>query len=403
MIYIITLIFVLACALFFDFGRVNNSRLKKICYTLILVWLIALSGFSYNVGSDIPGYMYQYAAIGRHHFESWKDLSYFENRQPGWMLLNIVCSRIYNRFVLLQLVIAIFSNYVILSFIKKHTKYLFIGIFLYCICSYLNFNFNVLRQTVALAFFLIGYDSLVEKKWVKYYLCCICAFMFHSTAIICFIFPFLYLIKVNKKWLIGYVTSILLLAILAVRNGGADFISDLFFQNAETLSLFADNAEKLTEIYFGNDAQEYGELNLFGIIAMLIYVSPVMLTLYGGIRRTIVLPHIGMSLMLFYALLFFLDFVVPVIFMRFLMYFDIIYFCAFADLVIELPKKLYLPRNVVAMVLLCLALFRPVTTLIAVNPSSNLPFYKQFVPYYSVFDPQIDPVRSANFGSYREE
>ena len=69
----------------------------------------------------------------------------------------------------------------------------------------------------------------------------------------------------------------------------------------------------------------------------------------------------------------------------------------------EFPKKLIFPRNIVTICLLCVALYRPVQTLFAVNMSTDIPFYRQFYPYYSVFDPQIDPLRSANFGAYREK
>ena len=355
------------------------------------------------MGADIPGYMRQYAEIGRHHFETWKDFAYFENRQPGWMLLNILCSGISKRFVLLMVVIAVFANCIIFKYIKNHTKYVFLGILLYYVCSYLNWNFNSLRQTVAIAFFLLGYDYLVDKKWIKYYTCCFGAFMFHSTAAVCFLFPFFYLIRINTKWLIVSMSLVVVVAFFAIRMGGADFVSDLVLQNAELASLIADNADQLAETYFGDNAKEYGKLNLFGLAAMLIYSMPIILVIIGASRKTINLPHISNSLLLFYLILYFMDFVIPVVFMRFLMYLDVVYFCALSEFVMEFPKKLIFPRNIVTICLLCVALYRPVQTLFAVNMSTDIPFYRQFYPYYSVFDPQIDPLRSANFGAYREK
>ena len=403
MIYIVTLLAILVCVVVFDFGRMNNPRLKKICYASILIWLTALAGFSYNVGADIPGYMRQYAEIGRHHFETWKDLTYFENRQPGWMLLNILCNEISNRFVVLMVVIAVFANCIVFNYIKKHTRYVFLGILLYFVCSYLNWNFNSLRQTVAIAFFLLGYDYLVDKKWIKYYICCFGAFLFHSTAVICFLFPLLYLIKINTRILLVFLSAFIILTITAIRVLGDDFIKGVMLENAESFGLFADNAEQLTEAYFGDNAKEYGELNIFGIIAMLLYISPVFFVCVSAARNVISLPHITIILLLAYMFLYLMDFVIPVVFMRFLMYLDVVYFCALSEFVMEFPKKLIFPRNIVTICLLCVALYRPVQTLFAVNMSTDIPFYRQFYPYYSVFDPQIDPLRSANFGAYREK
>lgn len=401
MIYIVTLLAILVCVVVFDFGRMNNPRFKKICYVSIFIWLTALAGFSYNVGSDIPGYMRQYAEIGRHHFETWKDFAYFENRQPGWMLLNILCSGISKRFVLLMVVIAVFANCIVFKYIKKHTKYVFLGILLYYVCSYLNWNFNSLRQTVAIAFFLLGYDYLVDKKWIKYYTCCFGAFMFHSTAAVCFIFPLFYLIKVNYKTVGILVLGILSIIILMLGLGGADMISEWFLNNAEFAGMFTDR-EEIVEAYFGENSMKYEGLNLFGMIQMVIFVIPIILTIIGGHKQIITIPTIALPLLLFYLSLYMLDFVIPVVFMRLVMYIDVLFYCALSDMALHYSKKRFIPRNIFAIVLLCVALFRPIHTLFAVNPASNLAFYKQFYPYYSVFDPKIDPVRSANFGSYRE-
>lgn len=401
MIYISTLIVIFICAYAFDFGHVNNPRLKSVCYTLLLIWLIALSGFSYNVGSDIPGYMEEYATIAHHKFNIWKDLSYFENRQPGWILLNIICSRIYSKYVLFQIVMATFCNYVIFWFINKHTKYIFTAVFLYCVCSYLNFNFNNLRQTFAIVFFLIGYDYLVEKKWLKYFLCVLGAFMFHSTGIICILFPLFYYVKVNIKTASILLLSILALIVLMLRFDGADLLSEFFLKNADFALYFTDR-ERIVDAYFGENANKYDGLNVFGIIQMVLFVSPIILTIIGGFKRIINLPQITLTLLLFYLILYLLDFVIPVVFMRLVMYIDIIYYCALSDYAIDYPKRKFSPRIVFTTVLLCIALYRPVHTLFAVNPASDIEFYKQFYPYYSVFNPQIDPVRATYFGSYRE-
>ena len=215
---------------------------------------------------------------------------------------------------------------------------------MYFVCYYLNFNFNSIRQTIAISFFLLGYEHLVNKKWVKYYIYCLCAFMFHASAIICFIFPLFYLIKFKLKWFLVFIFSLLLVSVFAITRGGADILSNLLLNNTELMGMFVDNAEQLTELYFGEDANEYGVLNIFGIISMFMHTTPIVLVLIGAGKKTITLPEIGAPLILFFMILHLLDFIVPVIFMRFLMYLDIVYICALSDFVIDFPKK-YIGRK----------------------------------------------------------
>ena len=124
------------------------------------VWLILLSGLAYQVGSDNPGYMYEYDSFSFKKIESIHDLINFkDNRQPLWVLLEYFCHSISPNFVLLKLVIAIFCNWVISRFILKHSLYPFTALLFYGLILYLNLNFNALRQLLAISFFLLGYDA----------------------------------------------------------------------------------------------------------------------------------------------------------------------------------------------------------------------------------------------------
>lgn len=402
MIYLFTLLFIIVLAMYFDFGLVSNPRLKKICYYFLFAWLTAISAFAYNVGSDTAGYMREYAFISHHTFDSWDDFSLLENRQVGWMLLNIVCSRIYGKYVLLKFVIALFANFAVFHFIKKHTKYIFLAVLLYYICSYLNFNFNSIRQTMSLAVFLMGYDFLIEKKWIKYYICVAIAFMFHFTAILCALFPFLYLLKPTLKRIIIILCVLFGVVIYAMLHMGAESLADLFLQYGDYIELFTDRAT-IIEAYFGDNAIKYEGLNLFGMIFMIINTFPVVLVVIGGIRQVNLLPHITINILLLYLFLFFLDNIIPIVFMRLLMFIDVVFFCALSDCLIDYSRKHFYFWRVVSLVLLCFTIYRPVRMLFSENISSGRPLYIQFYPYYSVFDPQIDPVRAANFGCYREE
>ena len=58
MIYILTLLAIFVCVVNYDI--LGNSKNKNVLYNILLIWFIAVSGFAYNVGADVPGYMYEY-------------------------------------------------------------------------------------------------------------------------------------------------------------------------------------------------------------------------------------------------------------------------------------------------------------------------------------------------------
>ncbi len=396
MIYIFTLIAILFLVFIYEIDGTLSNKSKYTYYLLLYVWLAALSGFAYNVGSDIPGYMREYAFISRDSSNSLFVLPKLENRLPGWVMLNVLCSKISTQFVLLKLVIAFFVNGVFFLFIKRHTKYIFLAILLYYVTLYANLNFNALRQSIAMAFFLLAYDYLLSKKWIKYYLYVFFASMFHSTGFMCIIFPLLYFLKFNKVTLGVTILTIFVLAIITLRTGDNTIINDFFLNSSDVLGDITDR-DRFVDSYFGEDAKKFSALNIFGIIQALIITIPVILVLFASQKKVIALSRVTEGFMVFYLIIFLLDSVIPVVFFRLMMYFQIVFFCVFSNLIIESSKRKFLPKVAVILVF-CLAVYRPVISLFITNQFTGLPLYIQYSPYYSVFDPQIDPVRAANFG-----
>lgn len=81
-----------------------------------------------------------------------------------------------------------------ICFIKVFRKNCY-GIFIPCyffFASSLYYNyFSMLRQWTAVAIAFYGFEYLKEKKWAKYFACCIVAFLFHPSAFVCIIFGIL--------------------------------------------------------------------------------------------------------------------------------------------------------------------------------------------------------------------
>lgn len=360
------------------------------------IWLIILSGFAYQVGADIPGYMSEYDSFSFKRIDSISDLiNYKDNRQPLWVLLEYLCHGISSNFLLFKLVIAIISNWVFTRFIVKHSLYPFVSLLFYCLLLYLNLNFNALRQLLAVVFFLIGYDALVDRKWIRYFIWCFIAYLFHSSAIICLAFPLLYLIPLNTKSIIIISSSLLVGVFIILQSDVISFVYDIFLNNAE---LVPDDYSLLIEDHLSvaesNEASFNGMIFIMLQVLLMIFVLVANLKLFGQERSLM------LKILVVYILLSILNRAVPVVFTRFMQYFDIFYCCLIPSAIIPICKRIT-GFKLAPVIMIIVFAYLPINTLMSENKQTGRPLIVQYYPYYSVFNPKIDSQRSMLFGAYR--
>lgn len=385
------------------FFKTKKSDVRVLWYWLMFVWFTLVSGLAYNVGSDIVDYMNdydEYAFFWRNH--SFLDIFGNGNRQPGWVLLNAVCVNLCPNFLFLKMIIAIFVNFSIFSFIKKNTSFWFTGLFLFAVTLYLNLSFNALRQSLAVACFLWGYNYIIDKKYFKYLLWTFGAFMFHSSALICFALPFLYLLKINK-WTLTIIGAALIFGtIYILKRGDIDQIAFDLFMQMDMGGDLGENITMLGERYTGEKAAKFGTLNILGIIMVLFNMGFILLVLLFNLKHNKRWPKLNGSVLIIYAMMVVLDYSIPILFFRFMFYFQILYFCSLADFFVMLPRRYFKQFRVVfTMTFLALFMVKPIDNLYSENEATGLPLLVQFYPYHSVIDHQLDPVRSAHFGFHR--
>lgn len=395
MVYLLTLIVLCLFIYLFDLNK-GSQKTAKLCFNLFTVWLILLSGFAYQVGADIPGYMQEYDTFGIKKIESFSDLFGFkDNRQPLWVLLEYICHSISSNFFVFKLVIAIIGNWAFCRFIYKHSDYPFVTLLFYCLIVYLNLNFNALRQFMAIAFFLMGYDAMAEKKWVKYYAFCLCALLFHSTAIICFVLPLFHIIPINKKSVIIISSALLASVFFILQFDMIDYVYDIVLNNADLMTEeYADLAESYLE---GADS---AESTIIGMIFIALQVFVVVFILYVNLKRHGEDQPLMLKMLFVYMFFIILNRAIPIVFTRFMQYFDIFYCCLLPSAVIPFCRRIT-KLNLVPIFAIAILAFLPINTLLSENKQSGRPLIVQYDPYYSIFNPKIDPQRSMLFGSYR--
>lgn len=217
MIYLGIFIYLGFLAVYYDHGHAKGG--KTLNYAVSYCLLVGLAGFRYKVGGDTYNYMLV------HEFMPslsglFTDSLGIEKLQPLWLLLSSISKSIGEDFFILQLMHAIIVNGVLFSQIRKNTTAHFSIIFLYYFTLYPYFNFEILRESLAIVCFLPAISHYNNRQWGRYYFLCLLAFLFHLSAIFLFFIPLLRNITVKAYYII------LLFAVCAVLNPAVMVLMD---------------------------------------------------------------------------------------------------------------------------------------------------------------------------------
>lgn len=207
MMYITIGLVILFLAIKFN-GTSFTPQQQKIFNFLLLI-IILIPALRYRVGGDTLDYMKEYETMPT--LSELKSFVFFEDSryQPLWILFVATLKSITPSFVLLQIVHALFVNIVLSKTLKRYTICPFWGLFLYFIYSFFLFNFEILREAIAISVFAIGLkyciNTEIKHHWLKYILCAVVAFLIHDSAIVLFIVPFVYGRRVTAVFLMACV------------------------------------------------------------------------------------------------------------------------------------------------------------------------------------------------------
>lgn len=173
----IIVIFILLCLS--TEGPKQYRRLFRLSAIYIIV---IISIFRFDVGFDYRAYYEMLAPtfeperVGK--FELFDKLIFYVANDIGFPP---------SAFIALGLITYIFVFYALYHYTHSFTL---------AVLTYLAFFYTTslgpIRQGAAIAIILYAYKFLINRKIYKYFLCCIIAFLFHKSSIICFFFPIIY-------------------------------------------------------------------------------------------------------------------------------------------------------------------------------------------------------------------
>lgn len=375
--------------LVFHYDINGNIYNRMTSYYVLMCWFIFVSAFQYSIGSDTPPYMYEYDRI------QWKDINWsnifsLSNRQFGWLLLLNLCKLISHDYVTMKIIQAVILNLAFFLFFKRRTKAIFTCILFYAIFLYLDFNFNLIRQSFAIAIFLFGYNYYTDKKWLKYYLVVFGAIMFHNTAAILLFLPLLQLIHINNK---SFATIFVLFIISSVVTKTFPLTEYILGY----LSKFGgSDIEFMGNVYL--TSEKYGQNNITKVISFmtLLYI----IVIYFNYKFDLCRSTADLLVVIAFVFLKDINASIP-IFARLNFYLMPLFIYLLANFVINFPiyKFTSFRRSIIV---LCIVLFTfsPINDLFQTNTTYYDKNIVQFYPYYTVFDKQIDPMRAKLFGSF---
>lgn len=378
-----------------------GKKSYKWCYFyFVLIILIQLTGFRFRIGLDTIRYESHF--IDTPNFFNLNSSEFQEsNHEPLYLILSALAKTISSEFWVLQVLQSILVNTIVFRFIRLNTKNVFLGVLLYYICLYLNFNCEVMREACAVSMLLLGWEYLKKDKILPFAVFCIIACGFHISGILLLIIPILKLTPFWKFLKINKYTIPILVGILLVGY----FIQAKFFDYLVLLSL-GDSFSGKVERY-ADSSLASGVLNINGIISSICrYILLPLLSIYILKRKNKYHFNDNFEPMVLFSLIFAVLTIPIAIFYRYANYFmpfAIIAICQFVYTPkLYLTKKKYVRLKFFLSwyIILFPLLFFQIYGFNAKEGDSRYKTYMRYYPYSSIFTKEKDALRESLF-NYR--
>lgn len=221
LIYILLLSVLIIAAISLNIHSKRRNEKLFLIFSFLLFTLIAALR-SENIGVDTLQFTSFYKSLTLiNEFPIFSNYRY----EYGFTFLCWLLSRISDSPQLLLLVTSVFINVVVARFIYKNSKNVYLSTILYLTCNYYFQYMNIMRQAIAIAFVLLAYENLKEKKYFNYVIFTLLGCLFHFSAILSFLFIFLKKIKLNRK--VIFITIISIILAFAYGNNFFAFLASI--------------------------------------------------------------------------------------------------------------------------------------------------------------------------------
>lgn len=366
MVYLLVFMILLMFVLIYDTSTYGTKKCEGANSAMLfaLIMLSLLAGLRYRVGTDTLAYMDEYEKY---------PISYFKDMYLwGWYALMAICKSLNLSFYFIQLILAFFINFAVFKFLKRYSAHFFSALLLYYVLIYPALNFEILRQSVCVAFFLLSFSYLERRDYVTYYIMIGAACLFHYSAILLLFIPLLTLIPVNRKSIWGFV----ILSFLVI------VFSSLMKERIYELSKGISILEARAYYYFSDvDTQESFSLISFAFNLILNVLIPLFIIIRHCYSYKITSGYIVICM--FSMIIYIVSAYMPIIY-RFNNYFQLFNIVLFVDLFSWTRTHFRMKPYFVFVV--CLLLFLGVKSRVYFGNDDGRRVYYHYYPYSCIFN-----------------
>lgn len=216
----------------FHYDRASSRNRGNLLYCILCVAMILPIAFIGEMGNDYLRYIVEYDRLPELDDLVFSYLEIGGRAQPFWLYFNGFTKLFGDDYSIFMLFHSSFVNIIIFWFVARNTRYKFTTILLYFLSlNYFYFNIEILRESLALCIFLISFKYLVTKKYIRYYVLAVVAFLFHASAIFTFLMPLVFkMFEIKNKYVLY---GIFIVMVLLVWNAG------MFIGQLNAISYFA--------------------------------------------------------------------------------------------------------------------------------------------------------------------
>ena len=260
MIYIF--IFLLLIYLIYRYDYKHNERGRLFWLVVVTLIFIVLGGLHYRVGFDSLTYEKFYDKLSPLNTITPAKIE-SSRFAPGFVILASFTKLFNEEPVLLYFIQSGFLCAVVTWFFVKNTRNVFFAFLMFYAFCFTLLVFEQIRESIAVAFFLLAWPAFKSNNWLKYYILSFCALAFHTSATFMFILPIILLPGIKQLFIFGKRTWLFCLIVLAIA-----FVLQATFSQYIKLLAVTESMEELTGKY-ENTSFIKGNLNILGIVSVI--------------------------------------------------------------------------------------------------------------------------------------
>ncbi len=196
-IYYLTISFLTGTGYFFT-GK-KQGRRAAFCYLAVSFLAFAfLASFRYGIGFDYFSYQNIYGMVSQWSFGT---IFHYIWNEPAFYLACKIFSMAGCPFPVFLIFVNMFLMAVSMQFIYRFSKLPWASVYLYITLQFLAYQMNLIRQSLAVAFFMLAYPYLKERKILPYTLLVFLGWMFHNSLLFAYPLYFLLTWEYRRKML----------------------------------------------------------------------------------------------------------------------------------------------------------------------------------------------------------